>query len=1077
MKRSITFLLLLSMFVSLFSGMAFAADSNQTAETSDSKQVSAAVNDTPFSDVKSVFNAQFYVNACDTAALPSSVSVLFDKLGTSGTLYLPGKTDAAQLCFSWNDAGLTVSADGTQYESGSAPVAPAGSSVTYKVTKGLAVAYVTIKTVQGSAGVEPMFLELDEALGTIDAMNSDEKHDTSCYGNVLFDDSSNYVSIKGRGNSTWKAEKKPYNITLYKKADYDKKLKVEFVPGVKANKWSLIANHLDNSLMRNKIAMDLADALGIGLTTRFVDLWMNGEYLGSYLMTPKNDYAKPDGGYVLENDNYLDDEDPQFQIPGMYEIGAPIKDDGYYNRMTIKEIGDAAADAGADAAAIEAYFTEAWAAVEDFDSENYQNYFDMDSWAKMFLMYEVSKTYDCFAGSLLMHRDGLTPDDKLIAGPAWDYDVSFGRTLHKFLVGMTEPLQLNAEGWYNDSIGLLAVDKPISMLQELGKHASFMQHVAKIYNEYKSVFEDIPANVTRQQEVLRGSALMNNVLWGTHHLCAEYLIAPTTMSLIGTGQYRLNYRVTLDWDAYVYNLREFAAKRVMWLSDHLYQAETPVGAIEALGSESDGTLRLQAALTAGAQNATYQWQRSENGTDWTDIPDATAAQLAPETGDALYRCVVSNAGAVICTTHGGKVPTFTQTILDPVTVGTLPEPVEPPVIDPAAYADIACSGYTYLGDSISWGYGLDPNTDNHDPFNVGRRVKGSFTDLVATVLEQNNPGMAVHPAASSGARLCDFRVLLDRGMGVESPYERTNDWYGNRHPERTERLLEMGPDIVEWLRASDVITVQVGINDLTAALVNALYATGLVDINKLGEISDFNSALDYVRFALGNLAQDPNVLGNLTQTFNDEIQGIRENAVAVMDAVEKLAPANAKILLIGYHKAVQDLRVIPGTDFSPIFDLADSALVSLNDYFASVADRYDNVFYVDAPDADIFYDDGTSLVDILKNVSGFLYGVHPDAEGHVYIAQRVLDALESVGKCAHTHTEFLRQTVKLPFGYALVSAEVCSDCGEVVHEAKVTTPTGTLYLPMLTIRNTADTFRNAVSAAIGRITGGLLGRP
>ena len=75
--------------------------------------------------------------------------------------------------------------------------------------------------------------------------------------------------------------------------------------------------------MRNKIAMDLADALGIGLKTRFVDVWMNGEYLGSYLLTPKNDYDAPDGGYVLESDNYsrLTRADPQFQIPGMYEIG------------------------------------------------------------------------------------------------------------------------------------------------------------------------------------------------------------------------------------------------------------------------------------------------------------------------------------------------------------------------------------------------------------------------------------------------------------------------------------------------------------------------------------------------------------------------------------------------------------------------------------------------------------------------------------------------------------------------------------------------------------------------------------
>ena len=155
--------------------------------------------------------------------------------------------------------------------------------------------------------------------------------------------------------------------------------------------------------------------------------------------------------------------------------------------------------------------------------------------------------------------------------------------------------------------------------------------------------------------------------------------------------------------------------------------------------------------------------------------------------------------------------------------------------------------YTYLGDSISWGYGLDSSVDNHDPFNVGRRVEGSFTDLVADALEARNANMTVHPAASSGARLCDFRYLLERGMGMENPYTIEDDWYGQRHPERTERLRAMGSDVVAWVSESDLVTVQLGINDLTAALVNSLYATGIIDLNKLTAISDVSSAVDYLK--------------------------------------------------------------------------------------------------------------------------------------------------------------------------------------------------------------------------------------
>ena len=646
MKRTLSVFLLICMLFSLLPVAALAADAKKE------------------SDVHCVFHAQFYVEANPGAGLKGKINVVFDAGGTIGTLYLPGSVDVSQLHFSWVDTGIKVSKGGQVLQNGSAPVADVNSRITFKLKKGAAFSLVTIKTVQGSADVKPMFLELDEGLGTIDAMNSDKTHETKCTGVVRFDGVESAMTMKGRGNSTWKMPKKPYNITLSKKA--------ELIPHVTAKKWSLIANYLDNSLLRNKIAMDLADALGIGLKTRFVDVWMNGEYLGNYLLTPKNDYDAPDGGYVLESDNYYEHgegADPQFQLPDMWEIGPITGDEGYYNRITVKDIGDDAADAGTDPAAIEAYFLDAWSALRDYDSEDYQNYFDMDSWAKMFLMYEVSKTYDCYAGSMLMHRDGLTDADKLIAGPAWDYDVSFGRTLHKFLVGVSEPIQLNAEGWYNDSIGLMVVDQPVSLLQEFGKHPDFMQRVAEIYNENKAYFEDLAGNVDRQQALIRDSAMMNNARWGTHSLCADYLIAPGTMSLLGTGKYALQYRVTLTWDDYVYNLREYCTKRVMWLTDHL-RLQAPVGTIVKQELD-DGTIVLQAALSAGNDANTFRWQSSADGAAWTDIEGAASATYVPPVdtlGTTQYRCVVTNAGSDIWTTHGGLMKTSAQTVLAPATV-------------------------------------------------------------------------------------------------------------------------------------------------------------------------------------------------------------------------------------------------------------------------------------------------------------------------------------------------------------------------------------------------------------------------
>ena len=191
-----------------------------------------------------------------------------------------------------------------------------------------------------------------------------------------------------------------------------------------------------------------------------------------------------------------------------------------------------------------------------------------------------------------MHRDGLTASDKLIAGPAWDYDVSFGRTLHKFFVGVAENVQVNAEGWYNDSIGLMAVNQPVSLFQELGKHASFMRHVAKVYNENKQSFEGAAADVDRQREILRQSAQMDAAKFGIVNVCGEYVVSPEIMSALGTGNYKLNYEFTVNWDNYVNNLKEWCTKRVLWLSDHLAPGVDIVtfhgGTVKTDGSDVSG---------------------------------------------------------------------------------------------------------------------------------------------------------------------------------------------------------------------------------------------------------------------------------------------------------------------------------------------------------------------------------------------------------------------------------------------------------------------------------------------------------
>ena len=72
-----------------------------------------------------------------------------------------------------------------------------------------------------------------------------------------------------------------------------------------------------------------------------------------------------------------------------------------------------------------------------------------------------------------------------------------------------------------------------------------------------------------QAAVVEKSAAMDREKMGLINLSAEYVVAPTTMKLLGTGKYKLNYKITTEWADYIYNLKEYCTKRVMWLSDHL----------------------------------------------------------------------------------------------------------------------------------------------------------------------------------------------------------------------------------------------------------------------------------------------------------------------------------------------------------------------------------------------------------------------------------------------------------------------------------------------------------------------------
>ena len=135
---------------------------------------------------------------------------------------------------------------------------------------------------------------------------------TSVDGSVL---SETGVEVKGRGNTSWTNwSKKGYQIKLQKKKS---------VLGMKDSKtWLLIPASADASLMKNKVAEELSEAIGHATVQNceYSDVWFDGEYVGLYLIFEKVQFGKDrievsdDNAVLVERDNaYYRSEDYYFQ--------------------------------------------------------------------------------------------------------------------------------------------------------------------------------------------------------------------------------------------------------------------------------------------------------------------------------------------------------------------------------------------------------------------------------------------------------------------------------------------------------------------------------------------------------------------------------------------------------------------------------------------------------------------------------------------------------------------------------------------------------------------------------------------
>ena len=320
--------------------------------------------------------------------------------------------------------------------------------------------------------------------------------------------------------------------------------------------YCLIANADDESRMRNKLVYDTALELGLAHspTTQYVDLYVDGDYYGLYLLTERINVAP---NRINLTDLQKKTEKVNFYSLKHYGPWSSAEEAGGRRAFDIptdpaditggylleKEIPHRLAehsnvfitDSGVTmsvkypaqcSAAQLNYIADLCQNIENAMLDGtYGQWIDVESWAKYYLVEEFFGQQD--RASVYFYKDSDAVDGKVYAGPVWDFDLSLGLSLGQGLTGispgtaMVSPntFHFNLDGWF----------------EILYQDGDFRNTVARIYEEeFKPLVERLLADGLKDlQTQIDASHAMDGVRWsyrsayalpcGSLALCVEQL--------------------------------------------------------------------------------------------------------------------------------------------------------------------------------------------------------------------------------------------------------------------------------------------------------------------------------------------------------------------------------------------------------------------------------------------------------------------------------------------------------------------------------------------------------------------------
>ncbi|MDR0954040.1 MAG: CotH kinase family protein [Rikenellaceae bacterium] len=299
------------------------------------------------------------------------------------------------------------------------------------------------------------------------------------------------AGVRGRGNTTWNYDKKPYRIKFEKKTS---------VFGLeKAKSWVLLANWQDPTYMMSTVAFELSRRLGLAFTPTptHVELFLNGSYKGSYVLceqiqvNPGRVEIDEFKDVLLELDSYFDEEykfeSEQIRMP--VNIKSPEFD------------GVSAGDRDAFIETIKADYNRMEKSV--LSLSDWHEYMDVASFIDYLIVYEVTRNTELeWPKSTYLHKKA---GGKWTWGPIWDFDWAYGYTgWQNYWSSASSQLY----GGYDDG-------RPGStFFNKLFQSAEFKKEYKARWQQIKPLISNIDVFVEQMGDHLAASDYQNKQVWG-----------------------------------------------------------------------------------------------------------------------------------------------------------------------------------------------------------------------------------------------------------------------------------------------------------------------------------------------------------------------------------------------------------------------------------------------------------------------------------------------------------------------------------------------------------------------------------